>query len=90
VFPLVIVYTTSSFSEKVLHPQNYRLGIKVAARELLTLFVGENSPAILVSFQDNIKVYFTRPSAYAAMISGCNAAYRSGLRIIRSMMSARR
>jgi hypothetical protein len=37
--------------------------MNVAARVLLTLFVGENSPAILISFQDNIKDYFTLPSA---------------------------
>lgn len=38
--------TRSPFSGR-LHPRDQLKGIKVAARVLLTLLVGENSPAIL-------------------------------------------
>jgi hypothetical protein len=36
VFPLIIPYGTPSYLEKVLYPQNYRLGMKVPAFDFVT------------------------------------------------------
>jgi len=55
--------TRSPFNGR-LHPRDQLKGMNVAARVLLTELVGENSPAMINTFQKSLyKNYFTRPCA---------------------------
>ena len=51
-----------SYSEKVLYPQNYRLGMKLAAEVVVTELFGANAVLGMVKSPKKV-VYRTRPSA---------------------------